>query len=203
MRRFDFQGTSASALRERIAQSYGLKNMQKMYLKYEDNEGDLITIFTDIELNFAVQHQLQDNLLRLSMFRKEAKAKPSVATTNSSSESDSSSDSEKPLSKRELKVKLRKMKEELRETKLQMKADKIAFKKASSAPTGWNVSLYQTYSNASRSIDISSLNSNKLFHFGVFCSVYCCFSSGMGMQLHSGHLTTGQIKREKWDGILV
>jgi len=54
MRRFPFKGTSFAALHEQIISLLGLEKNADILLKYTDEEGDLITISSDLELKTAL-----------------------------------------------------------------------------------------------------------------------------------------------------
>lgn len=62
MRRFPFQGKSFDSLREQVIALLGLENSADLVLKYTDEEGDHITISSDLELKSAV---VPGQLLRL------------------------------------------------------------------------------------------------------------------------------------------
>lgn len=67
MRRFPFQGESFNALYGQIVGLLSLEQGADLVLKYTDEEGDLITISSDLELKSAV---VPGKLLRISAVRK-------------------------------------------------------------------------------------------------------------------------------------
>lgn len=62
MRRFPFQGTSFAALQEQIISLLGLEKNADIVLKYTDEDGDAITISSDLELKSAL---VSGQLLRI------------------------------------------------------------------------------------------------------------------------------------------
>jgi len=76
MRRFPFQGTSFAVLQEHIIELLGLEKTAEITLKYADEENDLITISSDLELKSAI---MPGQLLRLEATPKRAAVQPFVA----------------------------------------------------------------------------------------------------------------------------
>jgi tRNA nucleotidyltransferase/poly(A) polymerase len=111
---------------------FALKNSTNVVMKYKDNEGDLVTIATDSELECALTHQLHHNLLRLSLFTNVTKASHApVATTEEeedalaasvpSSEVTASSREDKLKKWKEMKEHKKTMREELKELKRRLR----------------------------------------------------------------------------------
>jgi hypothetical protein len=76
MRRFPFQGTSFALLQEHIIELLGLEKTAEITLKYADEENDLITISSDLELKSAI---VPGQLLRLEAIPKRAAVQSFVA----------------------------------------------------------------------------------------------------------------------------
>jgi Skp family chaperone for outer membrane proteins len=110
---------------------FALRNSTNVVMKYKDNEGDLVTIATDSELECALKNQLHDNLLRLSLFRKPKVTKAShapVATAEEDAPAASVPSSEVTASTREDKMKKwkemkeqKKMREEMKQMKRKLR----------------------------------------------------------------------------------
>jgi len=66
MRRFSFQGASFNSLKEKIASLIGLNG--EFTVKYRDEDGDLVTLCSDLELQTAI---VPGKVLRLQVTRKD------------------------------------------------------------------------------------------------------------------------------------
>jgi hypothetical protein len=64
IRRFSFEGTEFSSLRDQIKKVCSIE--KEFVLKYKDDEGDMITLSTDAELSFAIATADSSRVLRLS-----------------------------------------------------------------------------------------------------------------------------------------
>lgn len=78
MRRFPIEvPLTFAALAERIRTVFGVGAQDTLVLKYQDNEGDLITVSTDVELAEALR--LSGSLLRLELAVRPVAAAPKPA----------------------------------------------------------------------------------------------------------------------------
>lgn len=66
IRRITFAGTSFQLLQEQVANLFGIEKDKQVVLKYKDNEGDLVTMSSDVELAEAVRW-MENNMLRLEI----------------------------------------------------------------------------------------------------------------------------------------
>jgi hypothetical protein len=64
-RRFAFEGNSFSSLSSTLKNIYGLSDNTPVCIKYKDDEGDMVTISSDLELMEAIKSS--KNLVRLSL----------------------------------------------------------------------------------------------------------------------------------------
>lgn len=69
LRRFLFTGTEFTSLYQQVQSVMGLGN-KEFVLKYKDDEGDMITLTTTEELNFAISCLLPNSTLRLDLSEK-------------------------------------------------------------------------------------------------------------------------------------
>jgi len=78
MRRFPFQGTSFAALHDQIISLLGLDKTADIVLKYADEDGDFITISSDLELKSAL---VPGQLLRIVGAYRNNTAEPAIPST--------------------------------------------------------------------------------------------------------------------------